>query len=91
MRVRVAGNSGKTGTYPDCTPWLEYFLVGVEVSLHRVKERVLLLSSDEHRKIAGGQVALSGRQMKIIEFIHANSSVKTRDLVVMFKVSRQAT
>ena len=47
------------GTYPDCTAWLDYFLEGVEISLSRVKERVLLLSSDEHRKVAGGQVALS--------------------------------
>jgi Fic family protein len=78
------------GTYPDCTPWLEYFLEGVEISLHRVKERVLLLSSDEHRKVTGGQVALSDRQMKIIRFIHTNGSVKTSDLVAMFKVSRQA-
>jgi Fic family protein len=78
------------GTYPDCTPWLEYFLEGVEISLHRVKERVLLLSSDEHRKIIGGQVALSDRQMKIIEFIHTNGSVKSSDLVAMFRISRQA-
>jgi len=78
------------GTYPDCTPWLDYFLEGVEISLARVKERVLLLSSDEHRKVAGGQVALSERQMKIIEFIHAHGSVKTSDLASMFRVSRQA-
>jgi len=78
------------GTYPDCTAWLEYFLEGVEISLHRVKERVLLLSSDEHRKVAGGQVALSGRQMKIIEFIHANGSVKSGDLMLQFAISRQA-
>jgi len=58
------------GTWPDCTVRLDYFLKGVEISLHRVKERVLLLSSDEHRKVAGGQVALSERQIKIIEFIH---------------------
>lgn len=77
-------------TWPDCTPWLEYFLEGVEISLSRVKERVLLLSSDEHRKSAGGQVALSGRQMKIVEFIHANGSVKSGDLVSMFRISRQA-
>jgi Fic family protein len=77
-------------TYPDCTPWLEYFLEGVEISLTRVKERVLLLSSDEHRKVSGGQVALSGRQMKIIEYIHAHGSVKSGDLVTMFKISRQA-
>ncbi len=78
------------GTYPDCTSWLEYFLDGVEISLHRVKERVLLLSSDEHKKVAGGQVALSERQMRVIEIIHARGSVKTSDLVAMFKVSRQA-
>jgi len=78
------------GTWPDCTPWLEYFLEGVEISLSRVKERVLLLSSDEHRKEAGGQVALSERQMQIIEFIHTNGSVKSSDLVSRFKISRQA-
>jgi len=77
-------------TYPDCTSWLEYFLAGVEISLSRVKERVLLLSSDEHKKGVGGQVALSERQMKIIEHIHARGSVKTSDLVAMFNVSRQA-
>ena len=77
------------GTYSDCTPWLEYFLEGVD-SLHRVKERVLLLSSDEHRKVTGGQVALSGRQMKIIGFIHANGSVKSGDLMQSYGISRQA-
>src|SRR5208337_1021217 len=78
------------GTYPDCTPWLEYFLEGVEISLHRVKERVLVLSSDEHRKAAGGQVALSERQMRVSEFIHAHGSVKSSDLASMFSISRQA-
>lgn len=76
--------------YPDCTVWLEYFLAGVEVSLGRVKERVLLLSSDEHRKAKGGQVALSERQMKIIEFVHANGSIKSGDLMRQYGISRQA-
>jgi Fic family protein len=78
------------GTYPDCTAWLDYFLEGVEISLSRVKERVLLLSSDEHRKAAGGQVALSERQMQIIEFIHTNGSVKSGDLMRLYGISRQA-
>jgi Fic family protein len=77
-------------TYPDSTIWLEYFTEGVEISLHRVKERVLLLSSDEHRKALGGQVALSERQMKIIEHIHAHGSVKSGDLMRLFGISRQA-
>ncbi|MGD0079725.1 MAG: Fic family protein [Methanoregula sp.] len=77
-------------TYPDCTVWMEYFTEGVEISLHRVKERVLLLSSDEHRKASGGQVALSDRQMKIIEYIHAHGSVKSGDLMRLYGISRQA-
>ncbi len=77
-------------TYPDCTVWLDYFTRGVELSLHRVKERILLLSGDEHRKAIVGQVALTERQMRIIEFIHDHGSVKTRDLVLMFHISRQA-
>jgi len=35
-------------------------------------------------------VALSGRQMKIVEFIHANGSVKSGDLVRQYGISRQA-
>ena len=76
--------------YPDSTVWLDYFTEGVEISLHRVKERVLLLSSEKHRKESGGQVALSERQMKIIEYIHANGSIKTTNLVSLFHISRQA-
>jgi Fic family protein len=77
-------------SYPDCTTWLNYFTEGVEISLHRVKERVLRLSGDEHRNITGGQVALSERQMKIIEFVHQTGSIKSANVVGMFHISRQA-
>jgi hypothetical protein len=77
-------------TYPDCTLWLDYFTEGVELSLHRVKERILLLSGDERRKATAGQLALTERQMRIVEFIHDHESVKTHDLVLMFHISRQA-
>lgn len=77
-------------TWPDCTPWLEYFLEGVGISLNRVKERVLLLSSGEHKKVAGGQVALSEQQMQVIEFIHARGPVKNADMVQAYGISRQA-
>jgi len=63
---------------------------GPEIPLSRVKERVLLLSSDEHRKAVGGPVALSERQMQIIEFIHTNGSVKSGDLMRLYRISRQA-
>jgi DeoR/GlpR family transcriptional regulator of sugar metabolism len=37
-----------------------------------------------------GKVALTGRQMKIIEFIHAHGSVKSGDLMRLYGISRQA-
>jgi Fic family protein len=76
-------------TYPDCTIWLDYFTEGVKISLQKVKERVLLLSGDQHRKATSGQVALSERHMKIIEYVRQNGSVKTRDIVGLFHISRQ--
>ena len=51
---------------------------------------MLLLSSDEHRKAAGGQIALSERQMRVIEFIHVHGSVKSGDLMQSYGISRQA-
>ena len=51
---------------------------------------MLLLSSDEHRKAAGGQIALSERQMRVIEFIHVHGSVKSVDLMQSYGISRQA-
>ncbi len=48
----------------------------VEIFLRWVKERVLLLSSDEYWKVTLGQMALLKRQMKTIEFIHARGSMK---------------
>lgn len=77
-------------TYPDCTIWLDYFTEGVEISLNRVKERVLRLSGDGYRKAARGQVALTERQMRIIEFVHKTGSVKSGNVVEMFHISRQA-
>lgn len=77
-------------TYPDCTVWLEYFTEGVEVSLHRVKERVLLLSGDEHKKSTSGQIALTERQMQIIEYLHTHGSVKSSDIARICHISRQA-
>ena len=76
--------------YPDLTPWLGYFTEGVSISLHRVQERVLQLSRDEHLKGLEGQIALTDRQMKIIDHLHRNRSITTGDCTKMFRISRQA-
>lgn len=54
----------------DLTPWLEYFTEVVATELSRVKERVRKLSIDTRlRTKMGQQVALSERQMRLVEYL----------------------
>ncbi len=74
----------------DLTDWLEYFVEGVKVSIEAVKERVVRLSSERLRKAKKGQIALTERQMRIVEFINRNGRITNRDVREMFKISSQA-
>jgi len=71
----------------DLTKWLEYFIEGVNISIAAVKERVLRLSSERLRKTKKGQVALTERQMRIIEFINQNGRIRNKDAREMFNIS----
>jgi Fic family protein len=71
----------------DLTNWLEYFVEGVNISIEAVKERILRLSSRRLQKAKGKQVALTERQMRIIEFINQNGKITNRDVREMFKLS----
>lgn len=52
----------------DLTRWLEYFTQGLVVELDKIRQKVLLLSKDMQLKSrVGYQVALSERQIKILE------------------------
>lgn len=64
------------GKNNDLTPWLEYFTRGLVVELVRVKDQVLKLSRDLRLKgeLGGRQVALSERQIAILEAMQANNS-----------------
>ncbi len=54
----------------DLTFWLEYFTEVVAIELNKIKEKVRKISIDTKLKgKIGGQVALSERQMKLIEYI----------------------
>lgn len=58
----------------ELTPWLEYFTIGLSIELARVKEQVVKLSRDLKLKgeLGGRQVALSERQIAILEALQAN-------------------
>ncbi len=74
----------------DLTNWLEYFIEGVNVSVAAVKERVIRLSSERLRRTKKGQIALTERQMRIVEFINQNEKMTIGDISKMFKITRQA-
>lgn len=69
-----------TSEEKDLTFWLEYFTEGLANELSRIKEKVLKLSVDAKLKErVGGQIALSERQIKLIEFIERNSRLQNKD------------
>ncbi|NQT67532.1 MAG: Fic family protein [Actinobacteria bacterium] len=72
------------------TRWLEYFVEGVNISIDAVKEKVIRLSSERLRKTRRGQIALTERQMKIIEFINQNGRITNKDLREMLMISDRA-
>ena len=74
----------------DLTKWLEYFTEGVYISVQAVKERVIRLSSERLRKAKRGQIALTERQMRIVEFINIHGKITNRDMRRMFKISDRA-
>jgi len=75
----------------DLSAWLEYFTEGVLLSLSKVKERALQLSLEKRKRNAKGQIALSERQMRIIEHIQSTGRITSGEIQKMFGISRQAT
>lgn len=74
----------------DLTDWLEYFTDGVLLSIAKVKEKALHLSLEKHKKESKGQIALTEKQMKMMENIISNGQITSGEIQKMFKISRQA-
>jgi Fic family protein len=65
----------------DMTPWIEYFTKVVAVELGKIKEKVRKLSIDTRLKgKLGQQIALTERQMKLIEYLSENHSAGMYEL-----------
>lgn len=59
----------------DITPWLEYFTMTLASELEKIKDKVRKLSVDSRLKVKfGEQIALSERQMRLIEYISDQGS-----------------
>jgi Fic family protein len=74
----------------DMTKWLEYFVEGVAVSIDSIRRKVALLSSERAKIRKKGQIALTERQMRIVEYINENGKITISNMVFIFKVTRQA-
>lgn len=66
----------------DMTYWLEYFCFGLAVELDRVKQQVQKLSQDAKLKdrLGGIQIALSERQIAILDLLQQKKSATTSDV-----------
>jgi len=74
----------------DLTQWLEYFTRGVMVQIEQVRQRIIGLSLDVQKIKDFGQVALTERQMKIVEVVNKSQKITAGDIAAMFGISRQA-
>jgi len=73
----------------DLTAWLEYFSEGVAVSIKAVKEKVVGLSKDIKALKEKGQIALTDRQMKIVEMLVQEEKLTIGQVKTLFGVTRQ--
>ncbi len=78
----TALQSVQRSTTQDMTYWLEYFCFGLAIELDRVKLQVQKLSQDARLKdrLGGVQIALSERQISILELLQQKKSVTTSDV-----------
>lgn len=66
--------------------WLEYFGEGLAIELTRIKEKVKSLSTDLKIKksLGGQQLALTERQIKIIEFVQEQGFLQNKAFFELF-------
>lgn len=65
----------------DVTHWLEYFTQVVAIELTKIKEKVRKISVDSHLKgKMGEQIALTDRQMKLVEYLSNQGGAGMVDL-----------
>ena len=74
------------------TVWLEYFTEVVAIELTKIKDRVRNLSIDSKLKLKiGEQIALSERQMKLVEYLSENEFVVMQDLTRVLRMVSEDT
>jgi Fic family protein len=75
------------------TSWIEYFAEGLAIELSRIKEKVKTLSTDLKikRSLGGQQMALTERQIKLVEFIQENGFLQNKTFFELFPMISEDT
>jgi Fic family protein len=75
------------------TGWLEYFVEGLAIELTRIKEKIKSLSTDLKLKksLGGQQLAISERQIKIVEFVQENGFLQNKSFFELFPMISEDT
>jgi len=73
--------------------WLEYFSEGLAIELTRIKDKVKSLSTDLKIKksLGGQQLALTERQIKIIEFLQEQGFLQNKAFFELFPMVSEDT
>jgi len=70
------------------TQWLEYFTEGVAISIDAVRQKVLMLSGGK-KSSEKGQISLTERQTKMIEYVSQYNKITNSDTQRILNVKRQ--
>jgi len=70
--------------FNDLNVWLEYFATGMAVEFDRIKDRVLKISKDAKVKERSGQMFITERQEKIIEWLNNFGYFRNQDFDELF-------
>ena len=83
----------KTAESGDLTIWLEYFTEGLALELSRIKEKVQNLSVDLKLKerMGGKQIALSPRQLRIMEYMQETGFIQNQTFGELFPMISEDT
>ena len=74
----------------DNTRWLEYFLEGIAYSLQAAQARLNKLSKKSIDEVMGEKrVLVTSREEDVIQIVLDKKAVKTNDVVVLLRVTRQ--
>ena len=72
----------------DLTEWLEYFLFGIAVEISRVEKTVIKLSSDRSMKEKYGQIGLSSRQIKAVQYLKEKGKITNKEYQELCGISQ---